>query len=148
MTPTLRGRWHTRLLLNALVGIPVTAPFCLLALPLPLSAPLPYLMLAIVTAVGLGLDVVYDGLQQRRWDHDWPVTLQLGAGLLEGLICYLVLFGWCGGLAWANPLFLVLFPVHFAAVWLPSFLLAQGPLRVLLPSWRYTGGELRSRSRR
>ena len=143
MTPTLKGRWQTRTLLTVVIGVPVTLPFCILAfLTMPLSAPLPLVMLAVVWAVGMALDPVYQRMLQRRWDHDWPVYLQVRAGLAEGGISFLLLFGWCGGFALLNPGLLILFPIHYLLVWGLSLLMVQGPIRVLLPRWRYRGGQL------
>ena len=117
MTPTLRGRRQTRLLLALFVGVPVTLPFSILALiTVPFSAPLPYLMLAVVVGIGLFLDGRYDREQQGRWDHDWPVHRQIRAGIIEFLLSTLVLFGPCGGVALLNPGFVVLFPIGFR-VW-------------------------------
>ncbi|MFT5583403.1 MAG: hypothetical protein ACI9VR_000981 [Cognaticolwellia sp.] len=143
MTPTLVGRWQTRTLLFFIIGVPITLPFCLLAVFLnPLSAPLPLVMLAIILLIGLGMDVVYDRIQQQRWDHDWPVHAQLWAGVAEGGLSFVALFGWCGGFALLNPLFLPLFPIHYLSVWGAIFLVLQGPIQVLLPRWRFRGGEI------
>ena len=143
MTPTLKGRWHTRTFLTVVVGIPVTLPFCILSLlVMPLSAPLPLVMLAVVWAVGMALDPLYQRKLQRRWDHDWPVHLQVRAGIIEGLVSFMALFGWCGGLAILNPALLFLFPIHYLLVWGLSFLMVQGPMRVLWPRWRYRGGQI------
>jgi hypothetical protein len=144
MTPTLRGRWQTRTFLMVVIGIPITLPFCVLALlTMPLSAPLPLAMLAVVWGVGMGLDPLYQRALRRRWDHDWPVHLQLWAGLLEFGISLFLLFGWCGGFALINPGLLIVFPLHYLLVWGFSFLMVQGPMRVLFPRWRYQGGQLR-----
>ncbi len=149
MTPTLSGRRQTRLLLALFVGVPLTLPFCLVAfLTNPLSAPVPYLMLAVVVVIGLILDGRYDREQARRWDHDWPVHRQVRAGVVEFLWSTLVLFGPCGGVALLNPGFLLLFPVHYLLVWGVGFLLVQGPLQVFLPRWRFRGGELTRPRRR
>ena len=143
MTPTLRGRRQTRIMLMLWVGIPVTFPFCVAAaMTNPLSFFGPYVMLSVVLLVGLVLDGRYDKQQQERWDHDWPTHLQVRAGIREGLISYVLLFGPCGGIALLNPTFLVVFPVHYFVVWFLSFLIVQGPIRVLFVSWRYRGGEL------
>lgn len=142
MTPTLTGRMQTRTFLFLVIGVPITLPFCLLALVIPLSAPLPLVMLAIILLIGLGMDVVYDHIQQRRWDHDWPIHAQLWAGVAEGILSFLALFGLCGGFALLNPLFLPLFPFHYLAVWGSIFLVLQGPIQVLLPRWRFRGGEI------
>lgn len=149
MTPTLRGRRQTRLLLALFVGVPVTLPFSILALiSVPFSAPLPYLMLAVVVGIGLFLDGRYDREQQGRWDHDWPVHRQIRAGIIEFLLSTLVLFGPCGGVALLNPGFVVLFPIHYLLVWGLGFALVQGPLQVLLPQWRFRGGEVWGHTKR
>lgn len=143
MTPTLKGRWQTRSFLTVVVGVPLTLPFCMLAMmTMPLSAPLPLVMLAVVWMVGLILDPLYQRATKRRWDHDWPVHLQIWAGLLEFIISFLLLFGWCGGFALLNPGLIILFPLHYLLVWGVSLLMVQGPMRVLFPRWRYRGGQI------
>ncbi|MCB9743567.1 MAG: hypothetical protein H6740_13280 [Alphaproteobacteria bacterium] len=143
MTPTLSGRWQTRIALMTLLGVPLTLPFCLLALlTVPPSAPVPLFMLGVVLGVGLALDPLYDRSQRGRWDHDWPVHVQLLTGLLEGLLSFILLFGCCGGVALLNPGLLLLFPIHYLLVWGSIFLFLQGPIRVLFPRWRYRGGEI------
>lgn len=142
MTPTLRGRRQTRIVVTLLIGIPVTLPFCLIALlTSPLSAPLPYLMLGVVLAIGLWLDGWYHQIQQRRWDHDWPTYIQVAAGVFEFFLSYIACFGCCGGFALLNPGFLLIFPVHYLCIWLPSFLFLQGPVQLLSLRWRFYGGE-------
>ena len=136
MTPTLMGRVQTRTVLLTALGVPITLPFCVLAFPL---VPIPLVMLAIVWLVGLTLDPVYHALQQRRWDHDWPVHLQIVAGLVELLVSLPVVVG-CGLVS--NPLTILLFPFNYLFVWLAMFLVAQGPMRVVFLRWRFRGGEL------
>jgi hypothetical protein len=143
MTPTLRGRWQTRTFLMVVCGIPLTLPFCLLAFVAnPFSAPFPLFMLAVVWGVGMALDPIYQRRTRKRWDHDWPVHLQFLAGILEGGLSFAVLFAPCGGVALVNPAFLILFPIHYLLVWGVNLLMAQGPIRVLFPQWRYRGGEI------
>ncbi|MDE5116507.1 MAG: hypothetical protein O4860_04405, partial [Trichodesmium sp. St2_bin2_1] len=72
MTPTLFGRWQTRLLLLATVGILITIPF---------SEPIYFSVLAYIAILGLFWDVVYDFLQKFRWDRDWPGVYQLLAAI-------------------------------------------------------------------
>ena len=136
MTPTLMGRVQTRTVLLTALGVPITLPFCVLAFPL---VPIPLVMLAIVWLVGLTLDPVYHALQQRRWDHDWPVHLQIVAGLVELLVSLPFVVG-CGLVS--NPLTILLFPFNYLFVWLAMFLVAQGPMRVVFLRWRFRGGEL------
>lgn len=135
MTPTLRGRLQTRVLLTGIVGIPVTLPFALIAFP---WVPLPYLMLLVLLGVGLMLDPLYHAIQQRRWDHDWPVWWQIVAGGIEFVVALPLLIG-CAIL---YPPTICLLPLHYALVWFGMFVIAQGPIRVLIPGWRYRGGEI------
>ena len=141
MTPTLKGRVQTRLLLIGAIGVPITIPFALLAFPF---VPLPFLMLVIVLFVGLALDPVYHLIQQRRWDHDWPVWWQIVAGFVEFMFALPLLIG-CGSL-WPQTICLV--PLHYGLVWLAMFAMIQGPIRVLVPGWRFRGGEIGARGGR
>ena len=138
MTPTLKGRLQTRMLLVGLIGLPITLPFCVLAFPF---VPMPLLALLVVWGVGSALDPLYDWLQRRRWDHDWPVWAQVLAGITEGLLAFVLL----SPLTLLNPLFLLLYPAHYVCVWGAMFLLLQGPIQVLLPRWRFQGGEFTAR---
>jgi hypothetical protein len=136
------GRWQTRVFLIVFVGVPVSLPFCIIG-------PLPLIVLAYVLAIGLALDVVYDRKQRSRWDHDWPVHAQVKAGLIEFATLVFVLIGCCGCgalvappiLAMA-PLAAVVVPIHWFTVWSLSFLMLQGPMRVLFPRWRFRGGRI------
>jgi hypothetical protein len=141
MTPTLRGRWQTRLLLLGTVGLVATliVGFVLGDLLTPLA------LLEYVLLLGFGWDVLYQYLQTWRWDRDWPPAFQLAGGIAEGLLvwgivqgCRLVFAGLPGV---AASLTASQFVVHYSLVWLLMFLGTQGPLRVLFPRWRYRGGE-------
>ena len=147
MTPTLRGRWQTRVFLFGVIGLPVTFVIALLTLPLTLGLGFIVLPLVLVFLlfVGLVLDLVYDRIQQGRWDHDWPVHLQIWAGLGE-----LILVGFLLIPLWVLTagVGLLIYPFHYAAVWIPSFLVLQGPLQILLPRWRFEGGEIWPRTPR
>lgn len=141
MTITLRGRWTSRLFLAATVGVLATLPFCLLTL-----SPLPLVVLGWVVAVGLVADVWYDRRQRFRWDHDWPVHAQIGAGLLEGALSALSLLSCCCAGGWvfgpAAATLAIVFPFHYATVWTAMFLTAQGPLRAMFPYARFHGGRI------
>ena len=144
MTPTLIGRWQTRLLMFLIVGIPVTVLFSVPTVAVAGFIILPIVLVCVV-AVGLALDVVYDRIQQRRWDHDWPVHLQVWAGVLEFVcagILLLPLWVITAGVA------LLIYPFHYLAVWLLSFAILQGPIQIILPRWRFTGGRVRSSTQR
>ena len=139
VTPTLFGRWQTRTFLTLVIGGVVSLPFTLVA------GPLPFVILAYALCIGLALDVYYDRQQQRRWDHDWPVHMQVRAAALEfGVLLLTLLPCCCTPLAplVANPVAVFVIPVHWFSVWFAGFLMLQGPMRVLFPLWRFRGGRL------
>jgi hypothetical protein len=139
MTPTLIGRWQTRLLLLGTLGVVITIPFSLVV-----ASALPFHVLAAVAIFGVVFwDPIYNYLQTWSWDHDWPALFQLIAGIWEGLFVYLV-FTWLlpllgiAGLASLTP---NLFVIHYGLVWLAVFTASQTLMRVLFPRWRFRGGQ-------
>ena len=143
MTPTLLGRWQTRLLLFGTAGLLVTLLFGRFFGDL-LT---PLVLLGSMLALGFGWDVLYQYLQSWRWDRDWPPVFQLTAGIGEGAVIWGLVQAArataMGGLPGvAASLTAGQFCAHYATVWLVMFLATQGPLRILFPRWRYRGGEL------
>ncbi len=139
MTPTLWGRWQSRWLLLATVGVLVSLPFAL-SYRGPGGPLIFFGVVGYVALFGLGWDVLYSYLQTLRWDHDWPAALQLAAGLVEaGFLA--VLFKTIGlpGMDRAMPL--GLFWLHYGLVWLASFTGAQTMMRVAFPRSRFRGGQ-------
>ena len=146
MTPTLVGRWQTRLALLVALGIPLTLPFARRAG----DWRTPFAILVYVLVLGVIWDWVYQRLQRRRWDGDWPPLLQALGGVAEGALLWSMLtatpmwiaLGVAGppgvrpGLAWPA------FVAHYGTVWLAMFIATQGPLRVLFPRWRFDGGRI------
>ena len=133
MTPTLLGRWQTRLILFGTVGLAVTAVFATW-----FQSNIPYLLLGLVFVLGCGWDVLYQQMQRRRWDRDWPPNLQLAAGIWEAIVVAGLLYG-VGILR--QPPTVGQFVGHYTAVWLTTFLASQSVLRLIFPRWRYNGGE-------
>lgn len=140
MTPTFIGRIQTRLLLLATVGVAWTI----------LSSPfLPtgdaslgevytatFRSLAIVALMGAMIwEPLYHGLQQLRWEKDWPTGIGLVTGLTEGVITYLVL-------ASTMSVSGAAFFIHFLTTWVLVWASVHGPLRVVLLRWRYRGGRV------
>ena len=121
MTPTLLGRWQSRLLLFWTVGALVTIPFGFPG----------FTVLAIATLFGLGWDASYTVLQKFRWDRDWPAALQLLAGIWEGVVLWLVI-------PWISPYYVSI--LHYSLMWLVVFIASQSVMRVLFPRWRFFGG--------
>ncbi len=128
MTPTLLGRWQTRLLLLVTVGLVLTCPFLIFGLA-------PLLNLFLVIVLGFLWDILYTYLQRLRWDRDWPPAFQLAAGITEGIAVYLI------DLLLGLEVAFLLFLIHYGLVWTATFLMTQGPMRLLFPRWRYRGGQ-------
>jgi hypothetical protein len=135
MTPTLEGRWQTRIFLLATVGLIITAPFAAVVGTAPL------VVLAYVATIGLGWDILYTFLQSFRWERDWPPAFAVVAAIAEAALIYLLAVV-VGAPGLPRDLSLGLFAAHYTAVWLSVFLFAQFPMRALFPWWRFHGGRL------
>lgn len=146
MTLTLFGRWQTRILLMTLLGLPITAVHVLLNN----TASGPFYVLGYVLLFGLGWDLLYNYIQGLRWNRDWPPLFALYAGLWEGACLYVLMqvalpvwerFGL--SLLPGVPVFVPIarFWLHYGLVFAPTYLASLGLLHVLLPHWRYRGGQ-------
>ncbi len=137
MTPTLLGRWETRFLLLATVGVIITAIVGLVIK----NFVTPFLLLGYVFLFGLAWDAFYQYLITFRWDRDWPTTFQVLAGIVEGaLVWLLITYIGLPGIPGKSVPFAV-FISMYASIWLLTFVIAQGPLRTVFVQWRYRGGE-------
>ncbi|PNW27262.1 UNVERIFIED_CONTAM: hypothetical protein BEN50_03270 [Euhalothece sp. KZN 001] len=137
MTPTLLGRWQTRLFMLFLVGGLTTLPFYYIND----GNPIFFWILFYVAVFGLGWDIVYHLIQQSLWDGDWPGVLQFASAVIEGVFLALI---------WANlglprvpqtAFQWEWFVAHYSAVWLVTFLLSWVIMRILFPRWRFRGGQ-------
>jgi hypothetical protein len=139
MTPTLLGRWQTRLLLLATVGVLITIPFGL-SYNLVLFWNLGY-----IAFFGIFFwDVLYDYIQKRRWDRDWPGVYQLVAGIWEAIflaILLSILKNIQFGLPGVPEFNLGLFVAHYICVWLGIYIASQSIMRIIFPRWRFRGGQ-------
>lgn len=144
MTPTLFGRWQTRLFLLATVGFLITLPFYLGIIRLNLIAgyhPIFFWILGYVAFFGCGWDIVYNYLQKFRWDRDWPGVLQLLSGIWEAVFLVLIVkIVGLPGVPKELPLFG--FVLHYSLVWLSVYIAAQTLMRILFPRWRFRGGQI------
>ncbi|HUZ02545.1 MAG TPA: hypothetical protein VMU89_19530 [Thermomicrobiaceae bacterium] len=147
MTLTLGGRIQTRLVLMSSVGLLWTLAMArFFPRPAGVSLRLAYqitLGTAItMTVFGIAWEVVYHGLQQLRWDKDWPSVLGLLAGPVEAVPVWLALhaLGIVPGDWGLSTPFLMLFAMHFSSTSMVVWLAGQGPLRVIQPRWRFEGG--------
>jgi len=148
MTLTFAGRLQTRLFLFLFIGLPIT---CLYGFAVSgwqwdwRVIQVFVWFLCTITGFGLLLDPVYIFLQSTRWDRDWPFAYQFFFSWVEfgvvffvaraGLVPYLpeVAFQGSRGLGIAT--------LHFALVFVPSFLALLGPLQVIFIRWRFKGGQ-------
>jgi hypothetical protein len=148
VTPTLMGRWQTRVFLNLLIGVPFTAFWMLIFDQFTKNPPdvlefwhMP-MLLAWLTGLGLVLDVVYIGLQRLRWDRDWPPAFQLLGGLVEGgAILALSLTDLLPGVTHCDD-DIPQFPIAYLTMLFAMFFFLFGPMKVLFPRWRFAGGQL------
>lgn len=143
MLPTLSGRIQTRVFLILVVG----GLWAVLISPL-----LPgggtvgekyrtmYSLLVIVAVLGVVWEVVYHGIQQFRWEKDWPTGFGLLVGLPEGVVAYVV--ARTGVLPAAEHVSASAFVVGFGTTWLVTWLFVNGPMRVFTVHWRFRGGRL------
>ncbi|MEA2685734.1 MAG: hypothetical protein QOE93_929 [Actinomycetota bacterium] len=143
MTPVLMGRWQTRLFLLLVIGglwTLIIAPF----LPGPGESGDKYQaafsVLAVVFVVGILWDILWFGLQQFRWEKDWPIMFALLVGIPEGVVAWLVMDS--GSVPGDPAITGGAFLVHFATVWILTWLFAIGPMRVPFLRWRFSGGRL------
>jgi hypothetical protein len=147
VTPTLAGRWQTRLFLMSTAGLGITLIFGYLYE----NFLTPLVLLGYVLIIGFICDILYNYGQSLRWDRDWPPIFFVGAGLIEALLLWglikatfiwQLLFG-LAGLPGVDPaLRLGQFAAHYSTVWLTTFLIMLGPLKVVFLKWRYRGGQL------
>lgn len=135
MTPTLLGRIETRLLLLAAVGVPATLVVATLSGGVTMAGGL--MTLVVVAVLGVAWELLYHLLQQLRWDKDWPSIVALAVGVPEAVVAWqaLGMLGIGTGSAMAYVL-------HFGIIWWAVWLVAQGPMRVLAPRWRFHGMHL------
>lgn len=143
MLPTLNGRIQTRIFLIAVIG----GLWALLIGPvLPGDGEVAdkyramYAVLVIVLVLGVLWELIYHGLQQFRWEKDWPTLFGLLLGVPEGVIAFAVARS--GVLPWAADISVPAFLLGFGSTWLVTWLFVNGPMRVLSIHWRFRGGRL------
>jgi hypothetical protein len=139
----LNGRIQTRVFLLVVLG----SLWTLLLTPvLPTGASLgpsyaaTFSVLLVVTVLGVLWEFVYHGLQQFRWEKDWPTLFGLVTIVPEGLLVWFLFAG--GAVPWVDSLSGAAFLIHFVSVWLIVWLVANGPMRVPFIHWRIRGGRL------
>jgi hypothetical protein len=142
VTPTLNGRIQTRVFLLATVGVLwtlVLTPILPTGAPLGASYGATFSVLLLVTVLGVLWELVYHGLQQFRWEKDWPTLFGLVTAVPEGLLVWFLV---AGGATWIGSMPGSAFLILFTSTWLLVFLAANGPMRVPFVHWRHRGGRL------
>lgn len=137
MTPTLMGRWQTRLLLLSTVGVLITLFFGYLFS----NFVTPLALLGYVLLLGFVWDMLYNALQSLRWDRDWPPLFFVAAGIVEGLFLWdliqlISLPGVSPNLSFGQ------FAAHYGAVFIFTLSIMLGPLKVVFLKWRFRGGQI------
>lgn len=142
VTPSLLGRIQTRIFLIVVIG----GLWTLIITPLlPGVSGAPYRatfsILAMVGVLGILWEFPYHGLQQFRWDKDWPTLFGLITIFTEGIVAWFVVrAGLVPGLPDGVPF--SAFFVHYSTTMLVAFLFANGPMRVPFIRWRFRAGRL------
>jgi len=166
MTPTLFGRWHTRLVLFVFIALPVTFlyawylsawrfsdvysiawPFDQVWLNLPpfeLSIfQDPFAFLLVLLIVGLILDVLYIQIQRFHWDQDWPFVYQFFFSWVEFFIVFYAMdFGLLDFLFTDGRIPFSTAFWHFFWVFVPSFIGVLALIQIFFVRWRFMGGEV------
>jgi hypothetical protein len=139
MTPVLLGRLQTRIFVVAVIG----SLWTLIITPvLPdrgdLSAAygVTYRSLLIVLLAGLVWEFIYHGLQQFRWEKDWPTMFGLITGINEGIVVWFIM------VALDINVTATTFLVYFITTWIVLWLWINGPMKVVFIRWRWRGGRL------
>lgn len=143
MLPTLAGRIQTRIFVIVVIG----GLWALVIGPvLPGDGTTSdhyralYQILLIVVVLGIVWEVVYHGLQQFRWEKDWPTLFGLLVGIPEGLVAFAVCRA--GILPDTENVSVAAFVVGFGTTWIVTWLFVNGPMRIFTVHWRFRGGRL------
>lgn len=144
MTPTLIGRIQTRIFLLLVVGVPwtiVATPFLPRALGVGTLGGLyasTFTALFLVGFIGCVIwEPLYHLLQQFRWEKDWPILFGLLSALPEALVVWAALpaFDTSPANGWT-------FVFHFFSLWVLMWLVAIGPIKIVLLRYRFRGGRI------
>lgn len=157
MLPTLNGRIQTRIFLVGVVGsvwTVIITPFVRLFVEgdptLGQTYKVTFAVLAIVLVLGIGWEFVYHGLQQFRWEKDWPTFFGYLTGINEGILAYVVAKALgvdptVDAAEWRvllNGLTITPFLVDFVTTWLVINLFAGNVMKMIFLRWRFKGGRL------
>ncbi len=143
MVPTLSGRIQTRIFSLVVVGglwLLIISPFLPQTASVSQKYQATFLVLGLVIAVGIVWELIYHGLQQFRWEKDWPALFTLVLAIPEGIVVWVLLKTVISNsLAKPNGASYI---IAFATVWLVVWMFLNGPMRVPAIHWRFRGGRV------
>ncbi len=140
MLPTLNGRIQTRIFMLATWGALIT----LLLTPILPGDPdykTTYIILATVAVLGVIWELIYHGIQQFRWEKDWPTLFGFLTCVNEGLLVWILLKAEVVPGIDGVPKFAA-FLIDFLVIWMVIWLWVNGPMRVPFIRWRFFGGRI------
>jgi hypothetical protein len=143
VTPSLMGRWQTRLWLMIFIGLPISALFVYLYRGAGARfTPVPLYMLGYVLLFGVVWDVLYQFVITRaQWDYDWPAAYQFIVGFTEGVLIYLLIrFTGLPGIA-KGGVSLGRFWLAYGAIWLTTYTWLFFFMRAVFVRWRFRAGQ-------
>ncbi len=141
MVPTLYGRIQTRIVLLIVVGgiwTLIITPFLPTGESLSHSYRTTFLVLLTVLVLGVAWEFLYHGLQQFRWEKDWPTFFGLLTMINVGVLVGLLIRG--GAVPGVGGVPLSAFLIQFITTWLVVWLVANGPVQIFFSRWRFRGG--------
>ena len=141
MVPTLYGRIQTRIVLLIVVGgiwTLIITPFLPTGESLGKSYQMTFLILLTVLVLGVIWEFIYHGIQQFRWEKDWPTFFGLLTMINEGIVVWLFIKG--GLIPGVGDVPLSVFLIQFITTWLVVWLVANGPVQIFFSRWRFRGG--------
>lgn len=138
MTPTLQGRWQSRIFLFSTIGFVIT----LIASIIFNDFRGGFIVLSYVLGLGLIWDVVYTGLQRFRWDRDWPTSYVFFAGVFEAVAAWFVMKTADYPSGFADEIDLTKYIAHYTVVWVAIFCALYSAMLIFFPRWRYHGGQI------
>lgn len=141
MVPTLNGRIQTRIVLTAIIGglwTLLITPILPTGVPLGQSYKITFIILLAVIVLGVVWELIYHGLQQFRWEKDWPTLFGLLLGIPEGLLIWFLIKG--GLVPGIDAVPGSAFIIDFLTTWIVIWAFANGPMRIFSIRWRFRGG--------
>lgn len=143
MLPTLNGRIQTRIFMLVVFGGLITLALTPI-LPGDPDHRTTYIILAAVLVLGIVWELIYHGIQQFRWEKDWPTMFGLITAVNEGALVWLLLdLELVPGIDYpADGVPFWAFFIDFTVIWVIIWIWTNGPMRVPFIRWRFFGGRI------